>query len=291
MGSDDRAHASASDLEEQRRHLRAQCFSVEEWGVNTDGYAQYVQQFTLRCGLAALDKAGLREGERLLDVATGQGDIAVYAAREKRAVVDAIDLAPGMIDCLRAKLAHAPACCTAHLMDGHNLAFPDCTFDAVHSSCGVVLFSDFMQGMREMFRVTRPGGRAVVVGPSERAKFSFMPWIRVLEAEYPEALPLPLPPGIVAMGNEKGMRDVMGEAGFTNVSVSVVHSSFRFQTLQGVDYFMAHPFLKDVQQKLSHERWQELRVRVIAELEGHHSQGDGTVEYPTMGIIGCGKKP
>ena len=99
---------------------------------------------------------------RALDVATGPGTAMLPLARSVGRL-DAIDFSPKMIEACRQRAASAAAT-NVHstVMDGHALHFAANTFDVVTSFFGVVHFADADQGLREMFRVLKPGGRALV---------------------------------------------------------------------------------------------------------------------------------
>ena len=58
-------------------------------------------------------------------------------------------------------------------MDGHVLEVEDDRFDIVASEFGVMLFPDLPRGLREMVRVTKPGGRTVVVALGSPMKIEF----------------------------------------------------------------------------------------------------------------------
>ena len=106
----------------------------------------------------AADLASVGPGDRALDVATGTGDLAI-ALRARGAEVTALDFSEGMLDVARAK---AP---DIRFEQGDALALPyaDSEFDAVTVGFGARNFSDLGRGLREITRVTRPGGRIVVL--------------------------------------------------------------------------------------------------------------------------------
>jgi demethylmenaquinone methyltransferase / 2-methoxy-6-polyprenyl-1,4-benzoquinol methylase len=106
----------------------------------------------------AVDLARVGPGSRALDVATGTGDLAM-ALHARGAEVVGIDFSERMLEIARAK---APG---IRFEAGNALSLPyaDGEFDAVTVGFGARNFSDLALGLREMARVTRPGGRLVVL--------------------------------------------------------------------------------------------------------------------------------
>jgi demethylmenaquinone methyltransferase/2-methoxy-6-polyprenyl-1,4-benzoquinol methylase len=109
----------------------------------------------------AADLAGLGAGDRALDVATGTGDLAIELARRVRPGGEVVgtDFSERMLELARRK---APE---LRFESANALALPyrDDEFDAATVGFGARNFSDLEQGLREMARVVRPGGRVVVL--------------------------------------------------------------------------------------------------------------------------------
>lgn len=129
------------------------------WDASADGYIASAEPFTGQFCVDAVRLAAIEPGMTLLDVATGPGALALAAARAG-AVVTAIDFSQTMVDRLTQRIADLPV--QAHRMDGQALDLPDASFDRACSVFGVPLFPDWRAGLREMARVLKPGGRAVV---------------------------------------------------------------------------------------------------------------------------------
>jgi demethylmenaquinone methyltransferase/2-methoxy-6-polyprenyl-1,4-benzoquinol methylase len=106
----------------------------------------------------AVDLARVGPGSAALDVATGTGDLAIELAR-RGAEVTGTDFAPAMLELARQK---APGL-TFEEGDALELRYPDAAFDAVTVGFGARNFSDLDRGLAEMARVTKPGGRVVVL--------------------------------------------------------------------------------------------------------------------------------
>jgi demethylmenaquinone methyltransferase/2-methoxy-6-polyprenyl-1,4-benzoquinol methylase len=109
----------------------------------------------------AADLAGLRPGDRALDVATGTGDLALELAKRVAPGGEVIgsDFSHGMLERARTK---APEL-RWEWGNALELPYPDDSFDAATVGFGARNFSDLERGLAEMARVVRPGGRVVVL--------------------------------------------------------------------------------------------------------------------------------
>ena len=124
---------------------------------------------------AVLGAVDPRPGERILDLAAGTGTSSLPFAQAGARVVPC-DFSQGMLEVGKRNLPQLPF--TAG--DGTRLPFADASFDAVTISFGLRNLVDPDAGLREMLRVTRPGGRVVV------CEFSRPTWapFRTLYVEY-----------------------------------------------------------------------------------------------------------
>jgi demethylmenaquinone methyltransferase/2-methoxy-6-polyprenyl-1,4-benzoquinol methylase len=114
------------------------------------------------------DLAAVGAGDRVLDVATGTGDLAFELAGRVGAggEVIGVDFSEGMLDLARAKTAtRTSPGMNVQFKWGNALAldYPDGAFAAATVGFGARNFSDLAQGLREMTRVVRPGGHVVVL--------------------------------------------------------------------------------------------------------------------------------
>ncbi|MGA8364987.1 MAG: ubiquinone/menaquinone biosynthesis methyltransferase [Solirubrobacteraceae bacterium] len=118
----------------------------------------------------AVDQARVGPGARVLDVATGTGDLAFELARRVAPGGEVLgsDFSEGMLARARAKGGAADVAALAAELrfewgDGLELPYADDEFAAATNGFGLRNFPDLARGLAEMVRVVRPGGRVVVL--------------------------------------------------------------------------------------------------------------------------------
>jgi demethylmenaquinone methyltransferase/2-methoxy-6-polyprenyl-1,4-benzoquinol methylase len=115
----------------------------------------------------AADLAQCGPGDRVLDIATGTGDLALELARRVSpgGTVVGADFSERMLELARAKAGAVPADVQLRFETANALALPygDDEFGAATVGFGARNFSDLERGLAEMARVVRPGGRVVVL--------------------------------------------------------------------------------------------------------------------------------
>ena len=99
--------------------------------------------------------------EKVLDVATGTGDLALAIRKTGNRQVIGLDFSLEMIRAAKKKLDKSEKLVTFLVGDGMKLPFEEGTFDACTISFGLRNMSNYEDGIREMTRVLRPGGRFI----------------------------------------------------------------------------------------------------------------------------------
>jgi demethylmenaquinone methyltransferase / 2-methoxy-6-polyprenyl-1,4-benzoquinol methylase len=111
----------------------------------------------------AVDLSGVGPGSRVLDVATGTGDLALALCERVRpgGAVVGLDFSAGMLELAQDKDRSG----RVEWLQGNalELEFADGAFDAATVGFGARNFADLDRGLAEMARVVRPGGRVVVL--------------------------------------------------------------------------------------------------------------------------------
>ena len=109
-------------------------------------------------GESLVEAVNLQAGERVLDVAAGNGNATLAAARHF-ADVTSTDYVPALLDKGRARAQAEGLSVRFQVADVEALPFEDRSFDVVLSTFGVMFAPNHQQSSREMLRVARSGGR------------------------------------------------------------------------------------------------------------------------------------
>ena len=113
----------------------------------------------------AIEMSGVRAGARVLDVASGSGDLARAFARRvgDTGQVWMTDINAAMLEVGRDRLIDEGIFAPLALCDAEKLPFPDATFDCVSVAFGLRNMTHKDRALAEMARVARPGGRVIVL--------------------------------------------------------------------------------------------------------------------------------
>jgi demethylmenaquinone methyltransferase / 2-methoxy-6-polyprenyl-1,4-benzoquinol methylase len=102
---------------------------------------------------------------RILDVATGTGDVAIALSRLNPEKIVGIDISERMLEIARRKVSEKDLekIISFRQSDAERIPFSDGSFDAVTVAFGVRNFEDLPKGLSEMKRVLRPGGTMMIL--------------------------------------------------------------------------------------------------------------------------------
>ena len=166
------------------------------------------------------EAVNLRAGERVLDVAAGNGNATLAAARHF-AEVTSTDYVPSLLERGRARAEAEGLQVTFREADAEALPFADSTFDVVLSTFGVMFTPDQARAAREMLRVCRPGGR---IGLANWTPGSFIGELfKVLGRYLPPAAGLRSP---ALWGTEERLKELFSEA---EASIQATPRIFNFR--------------------------------------------------------------
>jgi len=171
---------------------------------------------------------GKHQHNKILDIATGTGDMAILASKLKPELIAGVDISSEMINVQKQKLAKRKL---DHLIkpqvaDGENIPFDTDTFDIVMTAFGVRNFENLEKGLQEMHRVLNDGGMALILEFSSPQKSPFkqlynfyftriLPRVGRLVSKDMEAYTY-LPDSVSTFPSGNDFTEILEDAGFNN---------------------------------------------------------------------------
>ena len=168
------------------------------------------------------EAADVCAGERVLDVAAGNGNATLAAARRFAQVVST-DYAPSLLDKGRARAQAEGLAVEFQTADVEDLPFDDAVFDVTLSTFGSMFAPDHRRTAGEMLRVTRPGGR---IGLASWTPDSFIGRLFKTIGKH-----VPPPAGVQSpalWGSEAHLRTLFGDG--VDLRCEKKHFNFRFRS-------------------------------------------------------------
>lgn len=266
----------------------------EAWDAIAAGYERFVAPQEVELANEALGLVGLRPGERFLDVAAGTGGLSLPAARLGAKVI-ATDWSPAMIERFEARVRREGLSdAQGSVMDCHALDFADNTFDVSGSQFGVMLVPDQPRALREMVRVTKPGGRVLLVAYGSPPELEFLEFfisaLRVVAPEFP-GLPDDPPPLEFQVSDPAVLRRRLTDAGLKDVRVQRTAERPAFRSGQEMwDWvFYGNPIPGMLVSDLTEEQRATIR-QVLDGMLRERSGQNGTTVLTNAVNIGIGTK-
>lgn len=179
----------------------------------------------------------MTENLSVLDVACGTGDFSIAIAKNIPGVrVTGADISEGMLSVMKEKVTGAGLddIISTKVADGEMLPFDDASFDCVTISFGIRNFESRENGLREMLRVLRPGGKLVILELS-MPENAFIRWCFSIyflhliptlggKVSGDKAAYRYLPASVVAFPKKNEFLSTMASCGFSEVR----HRAFTF---------------------------------------------------------------
>ena len=244
---------------------------------------------------AMIERADIREGQSVLDVAGGAGEPSLTIAERvgPSGSVTCTDAIAEMVEAARSEANRRGLKnvqfrqCTAD-----SLPFPDNSFDVVVSRLGVMFFPDAVGAMREMLRVVKPGGPLTfaVWYKSDVNPFCYL--VSGVMDQHVKAVADPDAPNAFRFAELGKLAGVMKQAGATDVRDEVV--SFNLEApLTALEFWTMRSQTSDtLREKLANLPATE-QAQIAAEVEQAvkeffpHNQ----MKFPAQMLIATGRKP
>ena len=209
-----------------------------------------------------IDLAGLKPGERVLDVACGTGIIARLAAEQVGGTVTGLDINPGMLAVAR-KTVSPNNSFEWYEASAEEMPLADESFDVVLSQAGLQFVPDKLRALNEMYRVLVPGGRLYLNVPGRIAPV-FSIFADAIE-RHAGAEAAGFARHVFSLHETDVLERLIVDAGFKDVEVRVYDKEFKLPAPKEFlwQYVYSTP-LADVIEQIDEERRNALEEEVVA---------------------------
>jgi SAM-dependent methyltransferase len=227
-------------------------------------------------GESLCEALDLHAGERVLDVAAGNGNATLAAARRWCDVVST-DYVPTLLERGRGRASAEGLQVQFEQADAENLPYTDHSFDVVLSTFGVMFTPDQDKAAAEMARACKPGGR---IGLANWTPGSFVGEIFKTLGRY-----LPPPAGVKSpalWGTEARLRELFGEQ-LDSIAIERMEFVFRYHSAaHWLEVFRTFygPMYKAFG-ALDAEKQESLANDLVALAESFNRASDGTLAAPS----------
>lgn len=184
---------------------------------------------------AMLEMAAIGRGARVLDLAAGAGDqtLDIAARVGPRGRVLATDLSSAILEFAQDNARRAGyGNVETRVADGEHLPVDDASFDAAVCRLGLMFFPDPAQGLREVHRALKPGGRVctmVFSRPEANPCITTLMATALKRAGLPPRDPFK-PGGLLSLGKPGLLDEMFRRAGFKDVATTTIDAPFRLPT-------------------------------------------------------------
>ena len=194
-------------------------------------------RFFPSCANKMIGHAKIKRGQKILDIATGTGMVAIAAAKTvgNEGYVQAIDLSENMINQAQENLNHAGLSnIDFHIMDGENLEFKNNSFDVITCSYGLFFMPDMSAALQSWLRVLKPGGKIIF---SSFAPSAFVPLSEVFINNLAEYEIFPPTPRWLQLAEEELCKTILQENGF--IEPQVTQAQLGYHLKESKDWWQA----------------------------------------------------
>jgi ubiquinone/menaquinone biosynthesis C-methylase UbiE len=178
-----------------------------------------------------LEMAALGPGESVLDIACGTGLVTLRAAGAvgPSGIVVGTDISDAMVEsCRRAARERRLANARFERMEAESLQLADGCFDAVLCALGLMYVTDFPGAVREMHRVTKPGGRAVAAVWGRRDRCGWAEIFPIVDRRVnTEVCPM-----FFQLGTGNVQHDLFVQAGFSRVRTERIQTLLEYDSTE-----------------------------------------------------------
>lgn len=261
----------------------------EPWSLVAQNYGEMADWVMTPFAKKALEMAPLTKSSSILDVACGTGILTCMMANLVNNI-HALDFSDEMLSELRTRLTKREIQNVELIHgDGQNLPFKDNTFDNAFSLFGLMFFPDRIQGFKELYRVLKPNGTAVISSWAPIEKSTLM--LATTDAVHSALPDSPSPrANSGTLENPELFKTEMETAGFQSVIIQEYTLNLPEITSNMFWSLMSEGGapIALLKKNYSLEEWSLINKKIIDYLNSKYSSE--TMRLSTTAFYGIGKK-
>jgi SAM-dependent methyltransferase len=259
--------------------------------------AELIERVWSAVTATVLELAGLKPGDRVLDVGTGHGEPALTAARivGVQGRVLGVDVSPEMIAVAKRRAEASELPVAFDVQDAQRLELPPESFEVALCRLALMFMEDVSAALGGIRRALVPAGRLVVatIGSPEKSpqwNLTIETIVREFGVPAPD-LPGPSEPGVFALADPDQLASLFAEAGFVNVRVEARDEVWEFESPEEVAVW--HTINPTVMTLLDGQPEARCAAvwRAVADAALAHADADGRVRFPNELVYAAGERP
>jgi SAM-dependent methyltransferase len=268
-----------------------------DWGNSAQGWRDWQELLfaaTAPVSERLVELAGVKRGDRVLDVATGAGEPGLTAARAvgPAGKVVATDLSPQMLAFGRERAA-AAGLDNAEFVEAAAalLVFPPRSFDAALSRWGIIFEPEAEAAVARIRGFLEPGGRMAISswGPPERVPMIALP-MRVVMTRLDVPPPPPGTPGPLSRPTPEAIAALLEGGGFSDVEVDELELELEWESVDDFIRFtraIAAPITALLEQHPTEVR--DGTWAAVADAARAHAAADGRLRLANLALLAAGR--
>jgi ubiquinone/menaquinone biosynthesis C-methylase UbiE len=243
-----------------------------------------------------IELAEIKEGYKVLDIATGIGEPSITAAHQvgKSGRVLAIDISPEMLSIAKKRAVSFGVQDIIEFREGdtETIELPISTFDAALCRFGLMFLPDLETGLSNIYRSLKEGGRfsAAVLGSSDKVPFISLA-LNIVIRETNSPPPPANTPGPFSLSDENFLKGSFVKSGFEDVTIEKLNMNFDFESAEAFTNFVCETVapIESVLSNQSQERRTEILKAITDESAnryGNNTSGSVNLSNEAICIVG-----
>jgi enediyne biosynthesis protein CalE5 len=270
--------------------VKTKALQKAAWDDTAEGWKRWWPTFE-RAAQTVNDRlvelAGIRAGNRVLDIATGSGEPALTAARivGRSGRVVAVDMSPGMLAIARERIDAAGLHNVEVIeSDAESLNLDASSFDAVLCRWGLMFMPDLDGVIRAMYRALKPGRRFATAVWSVADKVPMLGLAREAIRRITGIVPPPNAPDPTKLADTSILERALGGAGFRDIAFERLIVTFEFPSADAfADFRSQIGGTRATLSKMPAEVARRVREAVVASAQ-QYASADGVVRLSNEAI-------